>query len=87
MSVAGKVLAELPRETWITLEIACPVGESVAGQWTLRVHLPEGQTLSFDSLPIGSARFGKLTWIGWCSMATKPTQIYLDRVILQNQSQ
>ncbi|MBC7354171.1 MAG: hypothetical protein H5U08_17585, partial [Thermogutta sp.] len=39
----------------------------------------------FQDLPLGSGQFRDLTWIGWCSMAQTATNIYIDRVILQNQ--
>ncbi len=85
LSVAGKQLAELPREVWVTFEIECGVGTSVGGNWRLRVTPAGGETLEFDDLPLGHAQFKDLTWIGWCSMAETPTLFYLDRCVLQNQ--
>ncbi|ASV72750.1 hypothetical protein THTE_0148 [Thermogutta terrifontis] len=84
LTVGGKELAKLPLERWITLEIICPVGSSATGKWQLRVVGPDGEA-RFQDLPVGSQQFKDLTWIGWCSMAQTPTNIYIDRVILQNQ--
>lgn len=85
LSVAGKPLAELPQEAWMTFEIECGVGASVSGSWRLRVTPAGGRTLEFDGLPLGNAQFKDLTWIGWCSMADAPTVFYLDRCVLQHQ--
>ncbi len=86
LTVGGKELIKLPLEKWITLEIICPVGSSVTGKWELRVTGPDGETKVFRDLPVGSERFKELTWVGWCSMAQTATNIYIDRVVLQNQA-
>jgi len=85
LTVAGKKLADIPYEKWVTIEITCGVGNSVDGKWNLRITLPEGEAKSFDGLPLGNADFRDLTWIGWCSMAQEETVFYLDQVKLHNQ--
>lgn len=82
--VAGKKLADIPTEQWITAEITCKVGESVTGFWDLKLSLPDGRTLASVHLPLQDPQFRELTWIGWCSMAEDKTIFYLDRVVLTN---
>lgn len=85
LTVGGKKLADLPKDTWLTFEIACAVGESVDGSWRLRVTPEGGSPLEFEGLPLGSGQFRELNWLGWCSMAETSTAFYLDRCVLENQ--
>lgn len=79
---AGKDLLAFPNDAWAHIEISAPLGGS-AGRWDLAVAIAGGETKRFVGLPIGSPSWKKLDWLGFCSLATDKTVLYLDNIRLE----
>jgi hypothetical protein len=86
LNVGGKSLMELPLSKWVHFEIAAALGKKSKGTWDLSVTLPGQKPRRFKGLNNGSAKFEKLTWIGFVSNATNKTIFYLDNLELTNKT-
>jgi hypothetical protein len=84
LRVAGKELIDIPTGVWVHLEISTGLGPTSTGKWKLTVTLPGQRPKSFTGLKNGSPDWKKLTWLGFCSLATEPTVFYLDNLELTN---
>lgn len=83
LSAAGSALMEVPEGQWVRFEVRAALGDR-ARAWDLAVTLPGQETRRFAGLPNGSADFRALTWLGFSSMATDRTVLYLDDLALSN---
>ena len=80
--VNGKHLLDVPRDTWLHVEIVCMLGEPADGKYDLKVTVAGQKPQSFDSLSGGSKEFKSLNWLGFVSLANQKTVFYLDNVNL-----
>ncbi len=67
-----------------TIEVAAGLGGDSTGTWDLTVTLPGQTPKTFAKLPVGHPAWKKLDWLGFCSVATQPTAIWLDNLELTN---
>lgn len=77
LTANGKRLLAIPRDQWVQITIACPLGEQAKGTYELTVTVPGSTPQTFFDLSCDK-RFNHLTWLGYCSMATEETVFYLD---------
>ena len=68
----------LPVREWIHFEILRDLSATAADGWALQLSWPGQSAREFPHLPLASAGFKKLTWIGFMSNATTKTTFYLD---------
>jgi hypothetical protein len=76
----GKELADIPAETWINVEISCPLGKQADGAYSLTVSIPGTPQIEFDALPCTTPSFRRLDWFGFVSNATEAVTVYVDEV-------
>lgn len=87
VSVGGKVLARIPAETWIHVEIEAALGDPATRVFSLKLKPAGALEQRFDSLPIPGAEFRQLHWLGFSSTALADTAFYLDNLSLKPISQ
>ncbi len=80
VSVAGKVLAQLPAQTWFRVEIEAALGQDAPRTFRLQLTPAGGATQTFAGLPISGTGFHQLTWLGYSSTAAADTAFYLDNL-------
>jgi hypothetical protein len=78
LRLPGTAALDLPEGQWIHFDIAARLGQAETGSWTLKVTLPGQSAREFTGLAPGSAKFKKLTWLGFSSTATNTAVFYLD---------
>ena len=79
----GNQVLDLPQSQWAHFQINAGLGPQDTGKWTLSVTVPGKSPRNFDGLPMGSAKFKKLTWIGFSSNADAATMFYLDNFAVE----
>ncbi len=78
---AGKTkLGTVPQETWVRVEISCPLGAASTGAYDLRITPAGGTAQVHTNLPAASKEFRKFQWVGFISAATNPAVFHLDNV-------
>jgi len=78
----GKPLADVPIGAWFHMEIACKLGKRACGSYDLTLTVPGQPPKRFPGLACGTAKFNRLEWLGFVSLATGKTVCYLDNVKL-----
>ncbi len=81
LTAAGIEPLPLPVEQWVHIEVTAAVGER-AGTWDLEVRLPDGTRHHFRDLPIHSADWQELRWVGFVSNGRDPAVWYIDNIEL-----
>lgn len=76
--VGGKTLTQVPRSTWLALQITCGVGKDSTGEWALQLTVPGQAPQKFEHLPNGMQAFRTLDWLGFISLANEKVVWYLD---------
>ncbi|NUQ01435.1 MAG: hypothetical protein HUU35_16450 [Armatimonadetes bacterium] len=76
----GKVLATVPRNQWLSLEVVCPLGGRANGRYDLVLSI-EGAVQRFPALSCDQD-FKRLQWLGFVALADRPTAYFLDNVTL-----
>ncbi|HOM19155.1 MAG TPA: hypothetical protein PLQ00_17630 [Thermoguttaceae bacterium] len=79
----AKPLCKVPIGQWVRLEISAPLGKQAAGTYQLRVETPGQPAQTFADLPVGSAGWKSLCWLGFISAADAKSSFYLDDIQLQ----
>jgi len=82
ISVGGKVLAQIPAETWIHVEIEGAVDTDAARTFNLTLKTGK-EVQSFKDLPVAGTGFKELHWLGFSSTAQADTAFYLDNVSIR----
>jgi hypothetical protein len=82
LTAAGKELMQVPVGKWVEYTIRAGIGPQQNGRWELAVQVPGEPVRRYADLPLGSADFRALTWIGFMSTATERTVFYLDDIDL-----
>jgi len=80
---SGRELMAVPHGQWFHVEIVCVLGRKTPGTYELTVTLPGQPPRRSEGIPLGSARFRKLRWLGFISLATEKATFYLDNVRLE----
>ena len=81
----AKPLCKVPIGEWIRLEIRAPLGKQATGTYRLNLQTPGQPARTFAELPVGSAGWKALCWLGFISAADARTTFYLDDIQLQTQ--
>lgn len=76
--IVGGQTVDVPLDQWIHFEVTAGLGQSDTRQWTLVMTPAGGVRREFKGLPYASAKFKRLTWIGFTSNANVKTSCYLD---------
>lgn len=82
LRAGGKALADVPAGAWCHVEIVCQLGRRATGTYDLTLAVPGQAAQPFRSLACGAAKFNRLEWLGFTSLATSKTALYLDNVKL-----
>lgn len=83
LRAGSKVLTTLPLGQWIKLQVICGLGKDCTGDYQVTVTVPGQAPQTFEKLPLGSAQFRWLDWLGFVSEATETTVFYLDDLKLE----
>lgn len=86
LTVNNLPLTELAVEQWYRVVMRAALGENAPGTWDLTVTPEGGAAQEFAGLPLGSAAFVHLTWLGISSSAEEVTTFYLDNLELSNEA-
>ena len=86
ISAGGKVLTQVPVETWVHVEIEAGLGKDVPPVFKVVVKPAGGRELVFEDLPIPGKSFHELHWLGFSSTAAADTAFYLDNLKLKKTS-
>lgn len=79
LEVAGKKLLEIPAAgEWLHVEIACSLGESASGGWTLTASRQGQPAQHFEKLPFAHAAFRTLEWLGFTCAGTAKASVWFD---------
>ena len=76
----GTPLVPLPTGQWVRVEIACGLGKQATGHYDLKVTLPGQPARQWRKVACGSAKFRRLEWLGFVSLATGTSAFWLDNV-------
>ena len=82
LTAGGKALAAVPVGEWFRIEIACALDGKTQATYDLTLTLPSAKPKSFAELPCPSAKFNRLEWLGFISLANAKTAFYIDNVKL-----
>jgi hypothetical protein len=80
VSVSGRVLARMPVEEWVRVEIEAVIGKSAARVFKLTLTPKSAAPRTFPDLPISGKDFHEVHWLGFSSTAAADTAFYLDNV-------
>ena len=75
---AGRQLGKVPLSQWLRIEVACGLGDTANGKWTLR-YGPIGGKLTQLELTC-DPEFSKLDWVGFIADATVGAAFYVDNL-------
>ncbi|MBI2298450.1 MAG: right-handed parallel beta-helix repeat-containing protein [Armatimonadetes bacterium] len=78
----GRPTLKLPREQWVGVEVACPLGKAATGAYDLTLSLPGAPAQRFAAVPC-HAEFRRLTWFGFVSLAADTAAFYVDDLKLE----
>ncbi len=79
----GRVVATVPREQWIAVEIQTALTDPPARTFTLTLGLADGGRRVFPNLPLPGSHFQELHWLGFVSIASEDSALYLDNLRLR----
>jgi hypothetical protein len=84
VSIPGTGGMDIPIDTWVRFEITAGMGKKADGQWNLTVTDAGGAPLGrLARMPMNTAAFKKLTWVGFTSSANYTTAFHLDDFVLE----
>jgi hypothetical protein len=74
----SRQLGKVPLSRWLRIEVACGLGDTANGKWTLRYGPIGGELAQLDLTC--NPQFRKLDWVGFIADATVAAVFYLDNV-------
>ena len=80
VSAGKKELCSYPTDTWMHVDIRCPIGENAKGVFDLTLTVPGEEPRVFAALPFTKPEWQLLQCIVWVSNATKASEFYLDNL-------
>jgi len=83
ISAGGSLLATVPTDGWIHVEIEAALGKNAPKKYTLTVVAPGGARRVFADLPMSGKEFQELHWLGFVSTAAVDTAYYVDNLRIQ----
>jgi hypothetical protein len=78
LHLGGIPVLDVPTGQWLHFEVVAGLGQRDTGRWSLKVIVPGAPPHVFGERRYASAKFKKLTWLGFSSNATNTTAFYLD---------
>ena len=82
----GRDVGAMPADTWVTFTMTCPLG-AAAGTWSLTFQPDGGQPTVVADLPLGSANWRELKWLGFSSSKDGASTWYLDDLTIENHNE
>jgi hypothetical protein len=83
VTAGGRLLATVPTDGWIHVEIQAPLGKDARRTYTLSVAVPDAAPQVFRDLPMAGKAFRELHWLGFVSTATADTAFFVDNLCIQ----
>ena len=80
LGTAGRALIAVPTGQWFNVEMVVGLGAQSTGTWDLSVTLPGQAARRFTGLPLGSAAWRTVNWLGFICNADAATAIFLDNL-------
>ena len=80
VTVAGKVIATMPVESWFRVEIETGVGGRASRAFKLTLTPQGSASQTFADLPISGTAFRELHWLGFSSIAATDTAYFIDNL-------
>jgi len=81
--VGGQVVAAIPVDDWVRVQIECTLGPDSPGTFDLTIT-PRGQDpLHFAAVPFRGEDFRELHWLGFIGSGTKDASFHLDNIKLE----
>ena len=84
LKVNGAVLANVPSNQWLRVEVWCSTTNYASQGWKLGLTLPAQSTQWYANLHTGGTNWSRLNWMGWVSEATNTTTFWLDNFSMTN---
>ena len=84
LKVNGTVLANVPSNQWLRVEVWCSTTNYASQGWKLGLTQPGQATQWFANLHTGGTNWSRLNWMGWVSEATNTTTFWLDSFSMTN---
>ena len=78
--VAGEEVAKFPLEAWLHVEIRAVLGDAQPKTFALTLKPVNGETQTFDGLPVSGGEFRELHWLGFSSTVAADTAYYIDNL-------
>ena len=82
VKASGRTLTRVPAETWLHVEVECPLGDREAG-YTVRIGLMGEAPEVFEDVPLRGNDFQELHWLGFVSTADDAAVFYIDNVSIE----
>jgi len=79
---AGRELLTVPHSQWFHIDLTCGIGPERTGTYRLVLTLPDGDTRTFDDLPLGDG-FETMGWMGFASLTKERVVYYVDDFVLE----
>jgi hypothetical protein len=83
--VAGKKVAPLPYDTWVSLKISADEGLKSSRNWHLEVQQDNTLPLRW-TFPDTDRQWNKLDWIGFISACRSDSRAFLDDITIEQRS-
>jgi hypothetical protein len=83
LTANGKPLLTLPIGQWVQFDFVAALGKQATGSYDLNVRVAGQPAKFFKKLPTGSPAWKRLRWLGFISLATEKSILYLDNVRLE----
>jgi hypothetical protein len=74
----SRLLGKVPLSRWLRIEVACGLGDTANGKWTLRYGPSSGELTQIELTC--DPQFRKLDWVGFIADATMAAVFYVDNV-------
>lgn len=82
VTVGGKVLARLPAQSWIHVEVEAALAKNAPRTFKLTLKPAAGAAQVWSDLPIPGRDFHELHWLGFSSTAAADTAFFVDNLRL-----
>jgi len=80
LNTGSTELCSYPMDTWMHVEIRCPIGDDAKGVFELALTVAGKEPRTFKDVPFGKAGWQRLESIVWVSNATVTSEFYLDNL-------
>ncbi len=82
VTIGGKVLAHVPGESWVHVEVESTLGKNASRTYKLTLKPAGGVAQAFSELAISGKDFHELHWLGFSSTAAADTTFFIDNLKL-----